>query len=443
MKSRFENSATETDKYGRIFIKMGFAGFNSRANNLNGYTSRGCCSPLSIEVEGLNMDYEFPLITNISDVLPAVEGREEFVIANKGSYIVINYNMMLNDSFPAMTDDADLNLMSAIRRECRGIIFDSESGDIIRRPYHKFFNVGERQETSEENVNLEVFNHILEKIDGSMLAPFRVGEKVIWGTKMGETEVAAPVEKFVEENPRYDLFARWMISMGFTPIFEWCSRKQRIVLDYPEDSLILTAIRHMKDGHYVNFDSMNAWAADSNIPVVRSFDLQFDMKEFIKYTSDLIDTEGFVIRFHTGHMVKSKSDWYVAIHKAKEAILFDRNIVELILDEKIDDIIAHLPAADRDRLIEFDDLIIIAIRERIHNIKDIYSSIKHAGISRKDFALGMAKELDSYTRAIIFGAWDGKDINELVLGTIRDNLSKNVKYDELRDVWWPELKFNY
>lgn len=40
MKSRFEDSATETDKYGRIFIKMGFAGFNSRANNLDGYTSK-------------------------------------------------------------------------------------------------------------------------------------------------------------------------------------------------------------------------------------------------------------------------------------------------------------------------------------------------------------------------------------------------------------------
>lgn len=46
------------------------------------------------------MNYEFPLIRNISDVLPAIAGRDEFVVAEKEGYTVINYNVMMGDTFP-------------------------------------------------------------------------------------------------------------------------------------------------------------------------------------------------------------------------------------------------------------------------------------------------------------------------------------------------------
>ena len=46
------------------------------------------------------MNYEFPIINKISDVLPAIEGRDEFVVAEKEGYTVINYNVMMADTFP-------------------------------------------------------------------------------------------------------------------------------------------------------------------------------------------------------------------------------------------------------------------------------------------------------------------------------------------------------
>jgi hypothetical protein len=39
------------------------------------------------------MNYKFPLINNISDVLPAIAGRDEFVVTEKEGYTVINYNV--------------------------------------------------------------------------------------------------------------------------------------------------------------------------------------------------------------------------------------------------------------------------------------------------------------------------------------------------------------
>ena len=32
------------------------------------------------------------------------------------------------------------------------------------------------------------------------------------------------------------------IDAGFTPLFEWCSRRSKIVVDYPEDQLVLTGL---------------------------------------------------------------------------------------------------------------------------------------------------------------------------------------------------------
>ena len=37
------------------------------------------------------MSYEFPVIKNISDVLPAIAGKEEFIVAERNGFNVINY----------------------------------------------------------------------------------------------------------------------------------------------------------------------------------------------------------------------------------------------------------------------------------------------------------------------------------------------------------------
>lgn len=403
------------------------------------------------------MNYEFPTITNISDVLPAIEGRDEFVVAEKEGYTVINYNVMMADTFPDVLASDDLranhdhyeveNLHARIRRECRGIIFDTETGEILRRPFHKFFNVNEREETQDHVVDLSQDHRILEKLDGSMIAPFMIwpGE-MVWGTKMGATDVAKPVEEFVEANSHYRQFAKFTISRGYTPIFEWCSRKQRIVLDYKEDQLILTAIRDITTGRYMSHELMEAHAESYRIPVVRTFEPQTDMKAFVEYVRDLEDLEGFVVRFSDGHMLKLKCHWYLQIHKAKEAILQDRNIVELILDEKLDDVKAHLPQEDRDRLSQFEDNFNRAVLIKSAGIMQMMYQLRDSGIDRKAFALGQAQTVDSYVRPIVFKNFDvepsAEKIDADVRNTIRNNLTKTVKYEAIRDAWFPGVVYN-
>jgi len=401
------------------------------------------------------MNYDFPWITNISDVLPAIEGRAEFTVARKEGYTVINYNVMFEDTFPEVIHHNDLranhdhyeveNFNARVRRECRGIIFDAETGDIIRRPFHKFFNVNERTETQDHIVDLSQPHVILEKLDGSMIVPFLLNGEIRWGTKMGLTDVAAPVEEFVKNsNIEYVDYARDLLELGFCPIFEWCSRKQKIVLDYgQEDQLILTAVREIKTGKYMPLNYYNRGLYD--IPEVRGFDPITDMKAFLEYVSTLTDVEGFVIRFADGHMAKVKCHWYLQIHKAKEAILQDRNIVELILEEHLDDVKAHLIDEDRVRITKFESDFNNAVYRVVDKIQADHLALKVAGMDRKAFALNEAQKHDAFVRPILFRIFDEytlPNILPLVHNMIRNNLTKTARYEEIRDAWFPDVKYN-
>lgn len=194
------------------------------------------------------MHYQFPEIRTIDDVLPHIEGREEFIVAERDFGHVINYVVAMADTFD-MTGPDDLG--GAICRECRGLKFAS-NGEIAARPFHKFHNVGEREETQPHVVDLSQPHAIMEKLDGSMIHPMLVDGYIRWMTKMGITEVAMQAEEFIAKNTRYKDFAAWCISEKLTPVFEWCSPFNQIVLPYEEDQLTLLAVRHNITGEYIN-----------------------------------------------------------------------------------------------------------------------------------------------------------------------------------------------
>lgn len=182
-----------------------------------------------------------------------------------------------------------------------------------------------------------------------------------------------------------------------------------------------------------------------NIPVVEQHGSVDDPKAFMQYVHELKNAEGFVIRWGDGHRVKIKAHEYLQIHKAKEAILQDRNIVELILDDKLDDVKAHLPAEDRNRLSQFESDFNLAVAYVTYVLANELQWIRDDNIDRKTFAIEHAGKYDQYMRALIF-----KNFEELshekywadVRNTIRNNLTKTVKYEAIRDVWFNGVVYN-
>ena len=277
----------------------------------------------------------FPVINNIDDVLPHIAERTEFIIADKGSYTAIDYNVMMGDTFVS-----DNELTQQVRREMRGIIFCNRTGEILRRPLHKFFNIGQTEEVFHENLDFSREHLFLEKLDGSMIAPFIVDGEVLWGTKLGYTQISKLVDPIINESPKWNNFADVMINhCGYTPIFEFTSPHHPIVLQYDKDELRLLAMRHMNTGEYSSYSDMTTIASHFDIPVVSMYDVTSQNLDKI---SALKDEEGIIIRWNDGGMVKLKSDWYCRLHNALDSIRFENNLVNIIIHDELDDLIGNL-----------------------------------------------------------------------------------------------------
>lgn len=367
------------------------------------------------------MHYQFPIIRTIADVLPHIEGRDEFVVAEREGYTVINYVVAMADTFNM--EDAD-DLTGAFRRECRGLIFDRE-GCIMSRPFHKFFNVNERAETQMNQIDLSQPHVIMEKMDGSMIRPILIDGYLRLATKMGVTEVAMQAEAWLAAQPDADVkrdFLRNSVLGGATPIFEWVSPFNQIVLAYEEADLVYLGDRDSITGEYW-FDEA---APFTKVP--RYGSVEGNMSDYVARQRGAEGREGDIIAFADGHRVKVKNDWYVRIHKTVERIVFDRNIVDLIINEEVDDVVPMLPQAQADRVRDFERRFWEAFNETEAGIAELYIDASRYE-SRKDVATIFAKTVDKSMMPFIFRMLDGGNLRELMLDHVRKNISSNTKWD--------------
>jgi RNA ligase len=393
------------------------------------------------------MQYRFPHITHLDDVRQAIEGRNEFVIAERPWGYVVNYLVSMPDTFPEVRrkvgDVWEQDYIAALRRELRGILF-FPNGMIMARRLHKFFNVGERDETQPHLIDLSQPHVILEKLDGSMITPVETADGFTWGTKMGPTDVAGPVAEWVQSHLNYLAFAQTQMQLGFTPIFEWCSRKQRIVVDYPEDRLVLIAIRNTVTGEYVSLDTMQDLAEDYEIDIVKTYPgTAASLEHLMTETRDAVGIEGWIIRFDDGHMLKLKAEEYLRFHKTKESIALEKNVVDLLINENIDDAKAFMQDEDRHRVEQFETQFWQGIAETVQRYEDYFQTM--SGLDRKTWAvehMPTVRKQNPFTPAIMFGMYDGKDARKLVLDTIKKNCNTQTKVDEVR-ILWGGARWNY
>jgi len=370
------------------------------------------------------MQYTFPEIRTISDVLPHIEGREEFIVAEREGYTVINYVVAMADTFE-MTGPDDIS--GAMRRECRGLIFDRD-GNLMSRPFHKFFNVNERAETQTHEIDMSQPHVIMEKMDGSMIRPILIDGYLRLATKMGVTNVAMQAEEWLAKHTHTEhlkQWLRWCIGTGVTPIFEWVSPFNQIVLAYEEADLVLLAMRDNETGEYhmpdtCPFNTVTTYGSmDGNI------------LEYIDRQRGKEGREGDIIRFADGHMLKVKNDWYVRIHKTIDRIVFDRNIVNLIINEEVDDVIPMLPVVQANRVRNFETRFWDAFKSTEDALMLLYLEAKNDyGNDRKRIALEMVPTLQNKEdAAFIFRMLDGSNIRDLLLDHVRKNISSNTKWD--------------
>lgn len=343
----------------------------------------------------------FP-ISNINDVLPHIEGRKDFIVADKGDYKVIDYVFAGEDTFahPA-------------RIECRGIKFASD-GSILARPLHKFRNVGETPELQPHMLDFTQPHVIMDKLDGSMIHPASVNGDVVFMTRMGRTDVARKAERHLPEV--IDMVCG-MLSMGVTPIFEWTAPDNRIVVRYEESALTLLAVRDNVTGAYWPHGDLAA----TGLPTVRAHNPRHtSAADFLAYARSIQDAEGFVVRFDNGLWVKAKGDDYVLKHKAKDSILQEKNILALVLNGGLDDVLPLLDEPDAKMAREYAE----AVEEGLHRTAQDLAAfvIGNDNLPQKEFATEAVPRLPAEMRPLAFRVRQGNS----ALAVVTDRLAANT-----------------
>ncbi len=385
------------------------------------------------------MTYQFPLILHIDDVLPHIADRPEIIVAQKNDYQVVNYVVSTPDlwAVPVST------LKGRIIRECRGMIFDM-NGYLISRPFHKFFNVNEKEETQVHNLDF-TDNSVYEKMDGSMIRPIYFGSPFQntsifrLGTKMGITDTSIQCEAFLRADDKrlkdYSEFIDLCMMKSRTPIFEWVSRDNRIVVSYAEPQLVLLAIRHINDGSYMPYDVLSNYGECYNIPVVKRYDSFDSISDFLDNAKTLTGFEGYVVELNNGNRVKVKTDEYVALHRMKEAVQQPRHVIALILDEKIDDVKAGLDEVDLKMVEELETNYHINFYRRQKEIDDAWEETKSKYNDKRDFAINTDMS-NATMKKFMFSMFGGKSSRDILTDLVRQNINGEKRYQEFLDEYF-------
>jgi RNA ligase len=365
----------------------------------------------------------FPIIKTIDDLLPHIQGNENFSINRKDNYIVIDYILNTPELFK-----------NEWEKECRGIIFDALTGKLLSRPYHKFFNVHERPESFIADGPLKP-HVVLEKLDGSMIRCFKAGVNWIWGSKAGETFLTPQVESFVSDKPQYMQMVK--ANADCTLIWEWCSRKNRIVVDHPQDRLVLTAIRRNEDGRYLSHATLVGLAKRLNVEVVKEEKIRIN--EVPTFGDE--NFEGIVVRFDTGHMIKVKTEKYLRYHRAKDSITREKNVIAILVNNEADDFRTLLSPDDLKHFEKFEnDFFYNVGRTASYTYLNLKAFMKQE-MTKKTFALEEQSVIHPLLRRIYFRYLEGKNIptkSELyydVINILRGKVNNQASVDEARQLF--------
>jgi RNA ligase len=369
----------------------------------------------------------FPLIETIDDVLPSIEGRKEFVTVNHGDYTSIDYVYAEPDSF----DDP-------IRLECRGIKF-AKGGTLLARPLHKFFNVGEKEHTQPHTIDFSLPHVITEKLDGSMIHPAFIRGRIRLMTRRGITDTALAAEAECL-TPAVEEFCNVETATGYTPIFEYTSPRNRIVLAYPSPRLTLLAIRDNRSGRYVTHDEVMVAATAAGIPFVGHRSSEWSsVLGFADYVRDRQGIEGYVVRFDCGRTVKLKCLDYVTKHRAKSSICAEKNVLQLIVTDRLDDLLPLLDEHDREHVLAYAAEVNKGIRETVAHVESRLKAGKD--LDQKQFALTIANAANPRLRPILYSARKLGFPDLVVREYIASSTSSQARVDEVRPLFG--ARYNY
>lgn len=225
-------------------------------------------------------------------------------------FVGFKYN--IHTTFNKLWDDVTLN--------ARGIVFDKETGEIVARPFRKFFNFSEM--ITPEGNHTELYNivpagfkpnlgghfRVMDKLDGFLAIIFYNKYENRWQVKTAgsfEAKQSAWAQEWLDDN----IDTGKMIP-GFTYLFEGIWHDDRHVVRYNKDELKLLSYIDNKTGDEMPLSDIERTAQELNVGMaeVKNY---FDFNEMLSDVKDYPkELEGVVVTFDNGYKCKVKSIRY-------------------------------------------------------------------------------------------------------------------------------------
>lgn len=283
-----------------------------------------------------------------------------------------NYHLACHKDFEDPFHESDID-MDIKGYELRGLTFvEQEDGTYKRTLFmSKFFNLNEIESNMLHHLKDKEIRRIAIKDDGSAIGFVKIGDKIFGKTKysfVSEQAIAATEIYNKDENIRS--FVDWCLENDYSPLFEFISDKNLIVVRYQDTKLRLIQLRDNKTGEYLdiyNLDLGDLHYADEIEKI--------SLNQIIDLFQTIEGIEGYVITFADGHMVKVKTKWYIDRHHiVTEDASKENFIIKYTLEETIDDILAQVVnQADREKIEEVSSKIVHHVNETVFEIQEIVS----------------------------------------------------------------------
>jgi RNA ligase len=141
-------------------------------------------------------------------------------------------------------------------------------------------------------------------------------------------------------------------------------------------------------------------------------------------------------------MVKVKADDYVLRHKSKDQISQEKNVLQTILDDAVDDLVPLLTPEDAERVKAFQNAFWASVMDLCIDMDHLFQMGTKKYPDKKDFAVEyVQKEIPPMYTPIMYAMKGGKGSRATIVDMISKSLSTQTKIDQNR--WlWGELKWN-
>ena len=212
----------------------------------------------------------------------------------------------------------------------RGIVFDYATGEVLARPFDKFFNLGEminvetgelkpiacyvKQHLGFDNLSGD-YKHqkfrVMDKLDGSLGIAFWTGTD--WYVKTAGSFESEQAKWAIEW---FDmLIDPNVLDESKTYLFEIIYDEDKHPIEYDFEGLVLLGIIDTQTGIEEPLSEILRVAKELNIRHAEVLEFT-DFDEVVKYAKNLPKTkEGVVITFENGFKLKVKGDEFLALQK--------------------------------------------------------------------------------------------------------------------------------